>query len=180
MANLHVRSMKKDYFAEAKHHYENGSFIGEFDDYKRALAKHWVSYSEWAYQYEFYKKSEKERKEFISRLKMRYFYMCYCPYGVKSQFGNKKIFLETFKNNIHRKWLYAPEVSFCVFDEMVSNYDCIIKPYGGTLGKGVFKTLKNSGHNDNKKLYEFCVKERMLVEECIESCEELKAFHHRV
>ena len=92
-------------------------------------------------------------------------------------FRNKNRFLTTFKRYIHRKWLYAPETSYEDFVELVSKYDCIVKPSDGKLGKGIYKTYKDDNHKDYKKLYDSCVKDRLLVEQCIESCEELKALH---
>ena len=176
-AELNVFSSQRRFLADAKKEYERGTSKGNFNDYQQALKKHWVSYSEYAYQYEFYKKTEEERDEYVSRLKMAYFYWRYAPGVAKSVFRNKTRFLNTFKNYIHRKWLYAPEATFEEFSKLVSEYDCIIKPCDGKLGKGIFKTYKDSNHSDDMKLYETCVRDRMLVEQCIESCEELKAFH---
>ena len=175
-AETQVRSIKKTLLAKAKKEFEKGSSLGTFDDYKEALEKHWVSYREYAYQYEFYKKNEAEREEYISRLKMAYFYWRYTPGTAKSVFRNKTKFLTTFKKFIHRQWIYTPESSFEDFVQMVSKYDCIIKPCDGKMGKGIFKTYKDAKRQDDK-LYESCVKDRMLVEQCIEACEELKAFH---
>lgn len=176
-AELHVRSEKKVLLAEAKKEFEKGSALGSFDDYKQALEKHWVTYSEYANQYEFYKKTEEEREEYISRLRMAYFYWRYAPGAAKQVFRNKTRFLKAFSKYIHRKWMYAPEASYEDFVQMVSNYDCIVKPCDGKLGKGIFKTYKEDKNKDYKKLYESCVKDRMLVEQCVEACEELKAFH---
>lgn len=176
-AETQVRSIKKTLLAKAKKEFEKGSSLGTFDDYKEALEKHWVSYREYAYQYEFYKKNEAEREEYISRLKMAYFYWRYTPGTAKSVFRNKTKFLTTFKKYIHRQWIYTPESTFEDFVQMVSKYDCIIKPCDGKLGKGIFKTYKDAKRQDDRKLYESCVKDRMLVEQCIEACDELKAFH---
>lgn len=176
-AETHVRSIKKKLLAEAKKEFDNGSSLGTFEDYKNALEKHWVSYSEYANQYEFYKKNEEERDEYVSRLKMAYFYWRYAPGVAKAVFRNKTRFLQAFKDYIHRAWIYAPQASFEEFEQMVTNYDCIVKPCDGKLGKGIFKTYKDADHKDDRKLYESCVKDRMLVEQCIEACEELKAFH---
>lgn len=176
-AELHVRSEKKILLTEAKKEFEKGSALGSFDDYKQALEKHWVTYSEYANQYEFYKKTEEEREEYISRLRMAYFYWRYAPGAAKQVFRNKTRFLKAFSKYIHRKWLYAPEASYEDFVQMVSNYDCIVKPCDGKLGKGIFKTYKEDKNKDYKRLYESCVKDRMLVEQCVEACEELKAFH---
>ena len=175
--NYKVLSTKKRYLSIAKKEFENGSGLGSLDDYKLALERHWVSYNEYAYQYEFYNKTEEERDEYISRLKMASFYWRYTPGVAKSVFRNKTKFLKTFSYYIYRKWIYAPNASFEEFSYFVTNYDCIVKPCDGKLGIGIFKTYKNADHNDNLELFESCVRDRMLVEQCIESCEELKAFH---
>ena len=173
---LNVQSSKKRLLAEAKKKFEKEKTSGSINDYKQALKKHWVSYSEYAHQYEFYKKSEEERNEFISRLKMRYFYMRYGPRVVRPLFRDKTLFLRAFDKYIHREWVFAPDVSFDEFSYLINNYDCIVKPCDGSLGKGVYKKEKNNNKND-RQFYESCVKNRFLVEQCIESCEELKAFH---
>ena len=122
----HVRSMKKAFLVEAKKEYQKGDAVGTFEDYKQALEKHWVTYREYAYQYEFYNKNEEERNEYVSRLRMAYFYRRYTPGSAKAVFRNKTRFLQTYKKYIHRQWLYAPEASFEDFQQLVSNYDCII------------------------------------------------------
>lgn len=176
-ARLNVRSSKKKLLEEAKLEYEKGSSLGNLEDYKQALDKHWVSYSEYAHQYEFYKKTEEEREEYVSRLRMRYFYMRYGPGILRPLFRNKQKFLKVFDKYIHRKWLFVPNASYNEFVKLVTNSDCIVKPYGGSLGKGVFKVKKDISLNDIRTLYDYCVLNKNLVEEIIESCEELKAFH---
>ena len=174
-AELHSRSEKKKLLANAKKEFEKSSALGTFDDYKQALEKHWVSYKEYADQYEFYKKSEEEREEYVSRLKMAYFYWRYAPGAAKSVFRNKTRFLKTFNKYIHRKWLYAPESSYEEFFLLVSNYDCIAKPCDNMRGHGIFKIDRKT--DQTKELFDFCCKNRMLVEQCICECDELKVFH---
>lgn len=173
--NVHIQ--KRKLYAEAKKEFLNNSSIGNLSDYKKDLDKHLVSYSEYAYQYEFYKKSTLQKEEFISRLKMRHFYLRYTRRSIKDLFNDKIKFLITFDKYIHRNWIFAPNASYEKFAWLVSNYDCIIKPTNGSLGKGVFKTYKNSNTNKLKSLYDFSINNELLVEECIESCEELKVFH---
>ncbi|MBE6282894.1 MAG: hypothetical protein E7098_00930 [Mediterranea massiliensis] len=174
---LNVRMQKQKLYAEAKKEFERNLSHGNFNDYKQALDKHLVSYSEYAHQYEFYKKSEKERDEFISRLKMRSFYLKYGHRSIRHLFCDKIKFLTIFDKYIHRKWIFVPNASYEEFAQLVSNNDCIVKPIDGSLGKGVFKIYKNSDSIKLKSLYESCNKNKSLVEECVESCEELKAFH---
>lgn len=174
---LHVHSSKKRLLADAMKKFHNGANIGNFDDYKESLDNHWVSYQEYAHQYKFPEKSETQRYEYVSRLRMAYFYWRYTPSAAKQVFREKKIFLRVFGNYIHRQWLYVPEASFEDFEKMITQFDCIVKPYDGKLGQGIFKVYHNSDHTNDLTLYEECKKNRMLLEECIEACDELKVLH---
>ena len=176
-AILYVRSSKKELLEEAKLEYEKGSSLGNLEDFKQALNKHWVSYSEYAHQYEFYKKTEEERDEYVSRLRMRYFYMRYGSGIPRPLFRNKPKFLKAFDKYIHRKWLFVPNSSYNQFVELVTNSDCIVKPCDSALGKGIYKIKKCPDSYENRKVFDECVKKRMLIEECIEQCEDLKSFH---
>lgn len=176
-AELFVRSEKKKLLAEARKEFEKESSIGTFDDYKQALKNHWVTYSEYAYQYEFYNKTEAERDEYVSRLKMAYFYLRYGPGVLRPLFRDKTKFLKSFNKYIHRQWLYVPETTYDEFERLVTGFDCIVKPLDGSRGKGVFKIYKDSDHTHDRRLYESFVKDKILVEQCIESCDELKALH---
>lgn len=176
-ADYKVKSSKRGLLTSAKRMFEKGIALGSLDDYKKALEKHWVSYSEYAYQYEFYNKTEVERNEFVSRMKMGYYYRMYTPGPAKFVFRTKPKFLTIFNKYIHREWLYVPEVSFEEFERLITSYDCIVKPCDESLGKGIFKIYKDSDHKNDRQLYNNCVVNKMLVEECIESCDELKALH---
>lgn len=176
-AELKVWLSKKKYLAEAKIEFEKGSKFGDLDDYRQVLNRWWFSYNEYVNQYELYNKSENDRDKFVSRLKMAYYHWRYSSGTAKGIFRNKNRFLTTYYKYIHRKWLYAPESSYEEFVQLTSNYDCVVKPCDGKLGRGIFKLYKDDNHNDYQKLYASCVKDKMLVEQCIESCEDLKAFH---
>lgn len=176
-ADYMVWSFKRNALNSAERVFSKETAIGSLDDFKQAVDKHWVTYNEYAYQYEFYNKSEEEREEYISSAKMTYFYRRYIPGKVKAISRNKNRFLTKYSKYVHRNWIYSPEASYEEFAQLVSNYDCIIKPCDGVRGKGISKVYKNGDHSDDRHLYESCVKDRMLVEQCIESCEELKALH---
>ena len=118
-ADLHVYSSKKRLLASARNVFENEASVGTYDDYKKALKKHWVTYNEYANQYEFYKNTEEERDEYISRLKMAYFYWRYAPGVAKAVFRNKTRFLKTFEKFVYRKWIYAPDTSFENFKKFI-------------------------------------------------------------
>ena len=177
MAYRLVKSLKKRLLNEAKKEFEKGPTKGSFDDYKNALEKHWVSFSEYSSQYEFYKLTEAERDSYISRLKMKYLYTRYFTRVAIPVFFDKIRFLKTFDKFVRRKWIYAPETNIESFAQLLSNYDCIVKPTKGSLGQGIFKIKKNSDSEKIKELFNLCVTNKLLVEQCIESCEELKQFH---
>lgn len=172
-----VKSQKKQMLENAREQFENGSQFGSFEDYKTALEKHWVSYTEYAFQYEFWRLTEAQREEYISRLRMKYFYWRYVPGIYKVVFRDKNKFLVAYKKYIHRKWLYVPDASYDEFFHLVSDSDCMAKPTDGTCGQGIFKIYKSDDPKTVKELYDKCVKYRMLVEECIVACDELQAFH---
>ena len=125
----------------------------------------------------FTNKTEEEREEYVSRLKMKYFCVRYSPRNLIPLFGRKQVFLKSFSKFIHRKWLFVPNASFEEFSQLLYSCDCIVKPTEESLGRGIFKVYKDDEQKDVKKLYETRLKGKMIVEECIESCEELKAFH---
>lgn len=177
-ATLRVKRQQKGFLAEAKRLYDQGGALGSFEDYQMALERHWVSYKEYADQYEFYKKNEDERNEYVSRLRMAYFYWRYTPGTAKAVFRNKMRFLSTFKDYVHRKWMYVPDAKYDDFKGLITSLDCIVKPVDGKLGRGVFKTTASDVTKENiRELYDYCVKNKCQLEECIDSCDELKRLH---
>ena len=70
-----------------------------------------------------------------------------------------------------------PESSYVDFERMLSSYDCIIKPSDGKLGRGVSKIKRDDPEKNVKELWRYCLKHRCLVEQCIDSSDELKVFH---
>jgi hypothetical protein len=176
-AELKASMSKRELLASAKKAFAKKGALGSFEDYKQALKKHWVSYSEYAEKYEFYKKSEEQRDEYVSALKMVYFYRRYCPMSEKAIFRDKSKFLEVYGDFVHRKWLYLPKASFVEFEKMITSYDCIAKPLDESRGKGILKLYKDDTGKDLQKLYNFYVRNNYLLEQCIENCEELKALH---
>ena len=176
-ADLNVCLSKRRLLSKAQNIFQKKGALGSYEDYRQALKKHWVSYSEYAEKYEFYKKNEEQRDEDVSSLKMDYFYRRYCPMAAKAVFRDKAKFLEVFGDYVHRKWLYIPNATFAQFNELVTNYDCIAKPLNESRGKGIFKIYKDDSAKDAQKLYDLFVNDNYLVEQCIENCQQLKAFH---
>lgn len=165
------------FFKEAKMYYRNDKQLpGSYKDYKKAFWNHRVTYSEYMDRYEYWKLNEQQRNEFISRSEMQCIYRKLGDLNVMNVFYNKTHFLKTFHEFIHRKWIVVKESSFDEFKRMIETMDCIAKPIEGTCGKGIFKICAKNV-DDWKNLYERCIENDVLLEECIQSCEELRAFH---
>ena len=152
------------------------------EDFEDAVRKHWVSISEYMYQYEFYKLNEAERDEFISRAHMRAL-----AYKLRMKYPKDSTGLTRFKERylgqytelglIHRRWLYVPDSTYEQFADLISSVDCIVKPADGSLGIGVVKIPKQDDPAQIRALYEKYSRGTMLLEECVKGCEELQVFH---
>lgn len=170
------KSKMKENLKEAKDrfmvdHPEHGSF----SDYRKALRTNLVSYSEYMHQYEFWRLNDIERLAYISRLEMRLFYERIVPKRMAHFFWNKVDFLTLFSPYIHRRWFRADSVSFAQFCDFNNCADCIAKPIEGALGLGVFKIAKKSQNIES--LYEKCVSNHLLIEECISNEPQIAQFH---
>ena len=147
---------------------------GSWEDYKRALVKHLVSYSEYMYQYEFWRLNESERDTFISRLKMRLLYQRIVPEKIHNIFWDKVEFLKRYKTFVHRQWIVARDIDFQDFCDFILTTDCIAKPIKGALGTGVFKIQRDEV---DRSLYELCISQNLLLEECISNEQSIAKFH---
>ena len=148
---------------------------GSLADYRSALKRHFVSYSEYMHQYEFWHLSEAERNQYIARNALRTFYFKIPP-EIKGVFWNKVEFLNRFSKYIFREWICARDVSLGVFCAFVKDRDCIVKPMADCCGAGIYK-ISISQKSDLVQLYNQCAKDNALIEECINGCDELQSFH---
>ena len=184
-ASFRLRKEMAANYREAERFFEQGSSLPEGasrEDLYQAMEKHSVDLSEYLNQYEFYKLSEQERDEFLSRSKMRAL-----AYKLRMKYPKDCSGLPRFKEQylgrytdlgfIHRKWLYVPDSSYEQFADLISSVDCIMKPADGSLGIGVQKIAKQEDPKQIKALYEQCVRGKMMLEECVKGCDELQAFH---
>ena len=149
---------------------------GSYSDYKKAFLKHRVTYSEYMYSYEYWRLNEQQRDEFISTSEMQCIYRKLGDRQVREIFHDKTRFLTLFKNYIYRKWALTNDLSLEEFKSMIEAHDCIAKPTDGTRGDGIFKISANDV-NDWHQLYSKCKDDNILLEECIEECDELASFH---
>jgi len=165
------------FFPEAKNRFlAEKPRSGSYNDYKRAFYNHRVTYSEYMFSYEYWRLDEAQREEFISTSQMHCIYRKLGDKEIREIFHDKPRFLALFKNFVHRKWALATELSLEEFKGMVMAMDCIAKPIDGTRGDGIFKISADSVEDWNE-LYSKCQKSNILLEECIEECDELACFH---
>ena len=149
---------------------------GSFLDYKKAFWKHRVTYSEYMYSYEFWRLNEQERDEFISTSEMQVIYRKLGEQVVRDIFHNKVDFLTTFSPFVHRWWGMAKELSVEELKEKTKHFDIIAKPVDGTRGDGIFKIVADDV-SDWQQLFLKLKENNYLLEQRIEECDELAAFH---
>lgn len=152
------------------------------EDFYQAMNKHYVSISEYLHQYEFYRLTEEERDEFISRSLMRAV-SCKLRMKYPNDFHGlplqKDKFLARFTalGFCKRRWLYTPQCTYEQFADLLSSTECVIKPHDGSLGFGVKKVPAQTDPVQIKSLYDKCVQGSMIIEECLHGCDAIQAFH---
>ena len=175
---IHIYSIeKKRFLKEAKTRFETEKpQLGSYKDYKKAFEKHRVTYSEYMYSYEYWRLNEEQRDGFISTSEMQCIYRKLGSKEVREVFHDKVDFLTKFHRFVHRKWALAKNMSFEQFQAMIRQFDCIAKPVDGTRGDGIFKISAQKVENWGE-LYSKCIRDIILLEECIQACDEIAAFH---
>ena len=129
------------------------------------------------FQYEFYKKNNRGRREFITHGRSSEIHSI-CNDSEKSKiFVDKDLFAQVFKDFIGRDILDLHTVSYEEFSIFCSNHEkAFKKPRGGTYGKGVgiisLTEIKNP-----RDLYDDLRKEDVLLEEVIIQHPSLAAFN---
>ncbi len=154
---------------------KTGVHNGSLADYKDAFKKTLCSYSEYMYQYEFWRLNEAQRKEYVSRLEMRLYYERHTPLKVCLLFWNKKKWLNYFSDYIHRQWIDIETSTYSRFVDFIKpGREYIAKPEEGSLGMGIFKV----SHKDvDAELFRKLRSGRYIVEELIHNEDSMAAFH---
>lgn len=172
------RDEKKRFGDEAEIHFTNhDNSVGSITDYKRALNKHRVTYSEYMYGFEYWRLSEKQRNEFVSCSEMQCIYRKMISPAVRRSFMNKDVFLCLFHDYVFREWIVVRKSSFGEFKSMVTRFDCIAKPLTGTRGAGILKIDKNKEEDNLHDLFQDCCEKNILLEQCVHSHPAIEAFH---
>ncbi len=148
---------------------------GNLRDYKRSMLKHRISIKEYN-TYEFWRLNERERKNYLSERELKCIYRKTESVEEAKWFDNKLLTHIKFAKYMKRDWICPSLVSYVVFSQFVATRDCIVKPWKGSLGVGVYLVQKG-GDTDLHELYENCRNNGLMVEERIHSCKEMNEFH---
>lgn len=123
--------------------------------------------------YEFYKKSNKEKKEYAGIKAQNVFYEIVSPSKYKKRYTIKPDFLEDFKKYTKRDFVVPEKCSLDEFKEFVGKHKVFMsKPYDGLGGADVLK-IKSEEIPDMEKYYEDCKQNRIFLEEVVKQNKEL-------
>jgi hypothetical protein len=146
-------------------------------DLLNAQIKHGASFVDY-FNYEFYKKSDIERNEFITEVRSARFWSSYNPTEYDSVFRNKFQTYTKFKKYYGREILWVTdEVNLKEFENFCARHKkIVIKPYDGTFGIGV-RIVEIKNGSQIEKLFQECLKYKLIVEEVISQNLDMAAFH---
>ena len=151
------------------------SEYGSLDGYRKDLNRYLCSYSEYMYQYEFWRLTDSQKSQFVSRLEMRFYYERYVPNSVRYIFWNKVRWLDFFKEYIHREWINVKSVDYNQFSNLIApDKFYLAKPEEGSLGSGIFKFCKGDTSWD---FFNKLKNEGYIVEELLYNNDALASFH---
>lgn len=129
------------------------------------------------FNYEFYKKSLKERGRYaVVRTQDRFYQLVNDP-KYKKTFTVKPNFLREFAQYAGRDWVYPDGTNYEAYDSFLDRHDAfMVKPIDGLGGGGIYKsTLRQIG--DRKAFYQKLIEDRYYLEEVIRQCDEMASFN---
>ena len=171
-----LKSQRKRLWAYAvKQFEEKHPEHGSLRNYKRAMRLHRVDFQEY-YTYEFWHLSEKERIKYFTERELKCIYRKIANVDESKWLDNKLMTHIKFEKYMRRDWICPSISSFNSFCQFVSSRDCVVKPWNGSLGRGVF-LIEKDGIGDLQELFNNCRKDNLILEERVQSCKELEAFH---
>lgn len=173
----------KQYKNEFQEYYQ--SYLGKGGRFQKAgilldIIYCYFRYGSWTnnyFEYRFWEKSGRERNKFLTWKRARKFINCVNGEEHDSNFREKHRFLEAFSDKVYRDWIFAPDVSYDVFDKFLNKHSFVMeKDDKGMFGIGVAKKACDT-IDSHKDYYEYAVKNNLLLEECITECEQLRKVH---
>lgn len=117
--------------------------------------------------YEIYRRSSRERKEFVSTRTENRFYETVSPSAYKKRFTVKQNFLREFKEYTRRDCVVPGEDSFETFCAFLDNNPQFMsKPYDGLGGQDVLK-CRTEEIADRRQYFDHCVENRIFLEQLV-------------
>jgi hypothetical protein len=171
-----LKDERKRLWVDAVRRFEvNPPEHGNLRDYKRALHKYRVDFKEYN-AYGFWHLGESERTKYLSERELKSIYRKIDDVEADQWMDNKLMTHLKFAKYMQRDWICPSIISFDAFCQFVSSKDCIVKPYDGSQGKGV-SMVKKGSNEDLKVLYDNCINNGLLIEECVKGHKETEEFH---
>ena len=125
--------------------------------------------------YEIYKRTAQERREYVSTRTENRFYETVSPSAYKKRFTVKQNFLREFKDYTKRGCIVPGEDSFEAFCAFLDeNPQFMAKPYDGLGGQGVQKVTA-ADITDRQGYYDRCRENRIFLEELVRQHEDMNA-----
>lgn len=123
--------------------------------------------------YEFYKKTNKERKEYAGIKIQNTFYEKVSPTKYKKRYTIKPDFLADFSKYTKREFIVPERTTLNEFKKFLDKHSCFMsKPYDGLGGAQVLKNYSKD-IDDVKKYFKYCQENRIFLEEVVNQHKDL-------
>ena len=145
---------------------ENRSFIWMVLDAGWSVFRYGMALTDYL-TYKIYKRSAKERKEYIGTRTVNKFYATVSPEAHKKRFTQKPLFLHDFAQYTKREFIVPEEVDFYEFLSFLQRHATFMsKPFDGLGGQDVCKVhTKDIG--DAMEYYTHCIENHLFLEELV-------------
>ncbi len=151
---------------------ENKSFLWMVFDAGWSVFRYGMALTDYL-TYKFYKRSAAERREYIGTRTVNKFYATVSPEAHKQRFTQKPIFLRDFAAYTGREFFVPENGSFDGFLAFLQRHEAFMsKPFDGLGGQDVKKEYTKD-IADPKAYYEYCITNRILLEELVQQHEDL-------
>lgn len=145
---------------------EKRSFLGLVLDTGWCVFRHGLALSDYL-NYEIYRRSSAERKEYVGVRLQNTFYEQVSPSAYKKRLSVKPTFLKEFAPYTKRAFLVPTEGGYQEFlDFIQAREGFMCKPYDGLGGNGVEKRYTRD-IADPKAFFDHCVENRLFLEELV-------------
>lgn len=117
--------------------------------------------------YKIYKRTAKERREYIGTRTVNKFYATVSPEAHKQRFTQKPIFLRDFAQYTKRAFIVPEQCGYEAFAQFLNTHEVFMsKPFDGLGGEDVHKVYTKD-IDDPKAYFDRCVQNRVFLEELV-------------